>query len=140
MQMHEEEEERRLLQRDYTNVLAHEFKTTTIERFCEEVSILIINVNELKSESVIFNQSANEVVSDVNMFSLGVLDGIFGDFNGIDIVTVYGEMFLTNTIIKEFLHPKELSATTTYSNVFYLGGGEIYRILLLTHPRDKIIS
>jgi len=118
--MHEEEEEeRRLLQRDYTNVLAHEFKTT-IERFCEEVSILIINVNELKSESVIFNQSANEVVSDVNMFSLGVLDGIFGDFNGIGIVTVYGEMFLTNTIIKkEFLHPKELSATTTCSNVFY---------------------
>ena len=104
--MHEEEEERRLLQRDYTNVLAHEFKTT-IERFCEEVSILIINVNELKSESVIFNQSANEVVSDVNMFSLGVLDGIFGDFNGIGLVTVYGEMFLTNTIIKkEFLHPK----------------------------------
>ena len=49
-------------------------------------------------------------------------------------------MFLTNTIIKnKFLRPKKLSAITTRSNVFSLSSGVRYGVLLLTHPRDKII-
>ena len=54
MQMHEEGGG--LLQRDYTNCLAQEFKSTTIQRFCEEISLLIISIYELKSENGIFNQ------------------------------------------------------------------------------------
>ena len=108
--------------------------------FCEEISILIISANELKIESTIFNQSTNEIVSNLNTFSLGVLDKIFRDVNGIGIGTIYGEMFLTNIIIKKkFLHLKELSAIATYSNVLCLGSGERYRILLFTYPKDKII-
>ena len=43
---------------------------------------------------------------------------IFRDVNGIGIVIVNGEMFLTNTIVKKkFLHPKELDIPTTNSNV-----------------------
>ena len=73
----------------------------------------------VKSENAIFNQITNEVVSDLNMFSTRVLNRIFGDVDGTNIVTIYDEMLLTNTIIKkQFLHQKELSATTTYNNVF----------------------
>jgi len=108
--------------------------------FWEEINILIISVNELKIESTIFNQSTNEMVSDLNTFSPGVLDKIFRDVNDIGIGGIYGEVFLTNTINrKKFLHPKELSATATCSNVSCLNNGERYRILLLTYPRDKII-
>jgi len=79
----------------------------TIQRFCEKISLLIISVNELKSENAIFNQFTNEVMSDLNIFSSRVLKRIFRDINGISIVTIYGEIFLTNIIInKEFLHPK----------------------------------
>ena len=75
------------------------------------------------------------------MFSLRVLNRIFRDINGIGIIIIYNEKFLTNTIIKKkFLHPKELSIKTTSSNVFYLSSWEIYGILLLTHPWNKIIS
>ena len=103
--------------------------------FCEEINILIISANELKIESTIFNQSTNEIVSNLNTFSSGVLDKIFRDVNGIGIGIIYGEMFLTNIIIKKkFLHPKELSAATSCSIVFCLSNGKRDGVLLLTHP------
>ena len=50
-------------------------------------------------------------------------------------------MLLKNTISKKkYLYPKTLSATTTNCNVFNLSSGEGYGFLLLTHPRNKIIS
>ena len=89
----------------------------TVQQFCEKINFF----NELKSENVIFNQLINEVMLDLNMFSLRVLNRIFRDINGIGIITIYDEMFLTNTIIKKkFLHQKELSIKTSSSNVFYL--------------------
>jgi len=77
----------------------------------------------------------NEVMSDFNMFSSRVLNKIFRYVDGTRIVTVYGEMFFTNTIIKKkFLHPKELSAATTSSIVFCLSNGKRDGVLFLTHP------
>ena len=74
-----------------------EFKPFVIKRFGEQISILIISVNELKSESTIFDKLPNEVMS--NLY-------VFRDIDGTGIVTVDGKMLLTNTIIKEkFLHP-----------------------------------
>ena len=63
-------------------------------------------MDELKSECAIFDKLLNEVVSYLHMFCSRMLNRIFGDVNGIGIVTINGKMFLTNTIIKEeFLHP-----------------------------------
>ena len=74
-----------------------EFKPFVIKRFGEQISILIISVNELKSKSTIFDKLPNEVMS--NLY-------VFRDIDGTGIVTVDGKMLLTNTIIKEkFLHP-----------------------------------
>ena len=63
-------------------------------------------MNELKSESTIFDKLSNEVELNLYMFCLRMLNKILRDVNGTGIVTIDGKMFLTNTIIKEeFLHP-----------------------------------
>ena len=107
MQMHEREEKRgRSSHGNNTNVLTKEFKVFTIKRLGKQVSLLIIGVNELKSESTIFDKLPNEVMSNLYMFGSRILNWILRDVNGIGIVTIDSEMFLTNTIIMEdFLHP-----------------------------------
>ena len=95
-----------------------------IKRLSEQVGLLIINVDELKSECAIFDKFPNEVVSYLYMFCSRMLNRIFRDVNGISIVAINGKMFLTNTIIKkEFLHPQKLRATTTDNNVFSFSSG-----------------
>ena len=48
---------------------------------------------------------------------------ILSDVNGTGIVTIGGKMFLTNTIINEFLHPQKLGAAVTGSDVFSFCSG-----------------
>ena len=104
--MRKEDENRRTIHGDNTNVLAKEFKPFAIKRFGEQISLLIISVNKLKSESIIFNKLSNEVMSNLYIFSSRMLNRILRDVNGIGIVTIGGKTFLTNIIIKKkFLHP-----------------------------------
>ena len=99
-------EKKRSIHGDNTNFLAKEFKPFAIKRFGEQISLLIISVNELKSESTIFNKLPNEVMSNLYVFSSRMLNQILRDVDGTSIVIVDGKMFLTNTVIKdEFLHP-----------------------------------
>ena len=89
-----------------TNVLKKEFEVFTVNRFGKQVSLLIISVNKLKSESTIFDKLSNEVMSNLYVFSLRMLNWILRDVDGTGIVTVDGKMLMTNTIImEEFLHP-----------------------------------
>ena len=77
-----------------------------VKRFGEQVSLLIIGVNKLKSESTIFDKLSNEVMSNLYVFGSRMLNRILKDVNGTSIVTVDSKVLLTNTIImKEFLHP-----------------------------------
>ena len=104
--MRKKEERRRLIHGDDTNVLTKEFKTFAIKRFGEQVILLIIGMNKLKSENTIFDKLPNEVMSNLYVFSSRMLNRILRDVNGTGIVTIDNEMFLTNTIImEEFLHP-----------------------------------
>ena len=66
--MRKEEEKRRSIHGDSTNVLVEEFKLFAIKRFGEQISLLIISVNELKSESTIFDKLSNEVMSNLYVF------------------------------------------------------------------------
>ena len=76
------------------------------ERFGKRISLLIISVNKLKSESTIFNKLLNEVMSNLYVFCSRMLNIILRYVDGTGIVTVDGKMFLTNTVImEEFLHP-----------------------------------
>ena len=106
MQMNDKEEKgRRSSHGDNTNVLTKEFKTFTVKRFGKQVSLLIIDVNELKCESTIFDKLPNEMMSNLYVFGSRMLNQILRDDSGTGIVTIDSEMFLTNTIIiKEFLH------------------------------------
>ena len=102
--MRKEEERRRSLHGDNTNVLVKEFKPFAIKRFGEQISLLIISVNELKSKSTIFDKLPNEVMLNLYVFSSRMLNRILRDVYGTGIVTIDSKIFLTNTIIKEFLH------------------------------------
>ena len=95
-----------------------------VQRFGEQVSFLIIGVNKLKSENTIFDKLPNEVMSNLYVFGLKILNWILRDVDGTGIVTIDGEMLLTNTIImEEFLHPQELGATATGSDVLSFCSG-----------------
>ena len=104
--MRKKEERKRSIHGDNTNVLTKEFKMFAIKRFGEQVSLLIIGVNKLKSENTIFDKLPNEVISNLYLFGSRMLNRILRDVDGTDIVTIDGEMLLKNTIIMEvFLHP-----------------------------------
>ena len=86
--------------------MTKEFKTFAVKRFGEQVSLLIISANKLKSEDIIFDKLPNEVMSNLYVFGSRMLNRIFEDVDSTGIVTIDGEMLLTNTIImEEFLHP-----------------------------------
>ena len=104
--MRGEEEGERSSHGDNTIVLTKEFETFTVKRFGKQISLLIISVNELKSESTIFDKLPNEVMSNLYVFGSRMLNRILRDINGTGIVTIDSKMLLTNTIImEEFLHP-----------------------------------
>ena len=97
---------KRSFYRDNTNVLTKEFKTFAVKRFGKQVSLLIIGMNKLKSESIIFNKLPNEVMLNLYVFGSRMLNRILKDVDGTGIITIDGEILLTNTIIiEEFLHP-----------------------------------
>ena len=103
--MRKKEERERSIHRDNTNVVMTEFKTFSVKRFGEQVSLLIISVNKLKNESTIFDKFPNEVMSNLYVFGSRMLNRILWDVDGTSIVTIDGEMLLKNTIImEEFLH------------------------------------
>ena len=100
------EEKRRSIHGDNTNILAKEFKLFAIKRFGEQVSLLIISMNEFNSKRTIFDKLPNEVMSNLYVFGSRMLNWALRDVDGTGIVTVDSEMFLTNTVIMEkFLHP-----------------------------------
>ena len=104
--MRKEEERRRSLHGDNTNVLVKEFKPFAIKRFGKQICLLIISVNEPKSKSIIFDKLPNEVMLNLYVFNSRMLNRILRDVYGTGIVAVDGKMLLTNTLIKkEFLHP-----------------------------------
>ena len=57
-----------------TNILKKEFKMFAVKRFGEQVSLLIISVNKLKSENTIFNKLHNKVISNLYVFGSRMLD------------------------------------------------------------------
>ena len=104
--MRKKEERKRSIHGDNTNVLTKEFKTFVVKRFGEQVSLLIIGVNKLKSKNTIFDKLPSEVMSNLYVSGSRMLNRILRDLDGTSIVRIDGEMLLTNTLImKEFLHP-----------------------------------
>ena len=72
--MRKEEENKKSIHGDNTNVLVKEFKPFAIKRFGKQISLLIISVIELKSKSTIFDKFPNEMMSNLYVFSLRMLN------------------------------------------------------------------
>ena len=85
-------ERKRLIHGNNTNVLTKEFKIFAVKRFGEQVSLLIIGVNKLKSENTIFDKLSNEVMSNLYVFGSRMLNWILRNVDGTSIVTIDGEM------------------------------------------------
>ena len=104
--MRRNEERKRSIHGDDTNILRKEFKLFAVKRFGKQISLLIISVNKLKSKSTIFDKLSNEVMLYLYVFCSRMLNRILRDVNGTGIVTIDDMIFLTNTIImEEFLYP-----------------------------------
>ena len=101
--MGKEEEKKRSIHGNDTNVLTKEFKMFAVKRFGKQISLLIISVNKLKSKSTIFDNLPNEVMSNLYVFSSRMLNRILKDVDSTGIVTVDGKMLLMNTVINEEL-------------------------------------
>ena len=72
--MRKKEKKKKSIHGDDTNVLAKEFKPFANKSFGKKISLLIINVNELKSKSTIFDKLPNEVMSNLYVFSSRMLN------------------------------------------------------------------
>ena len=72
--MRKKEERKRSIYGDNTNVWTKEFKTFAVKRSGKQVSLLIIGVNKLKRENVIFNKLPNEVMSNLYVFGSRMLN------------------------------------------------------------------
>ena len=79
--MRRKEERKRSIHGDDTDVLTKEFKTFVVKRFGKQISLLIISVNKLKSESTIFDKLPNEVMSNLYVFSSRMLNRILREVN-----------------------------------------------------------
>ena len=67
-------ERTRSIHGDDTNVLMKEFKPFAVKRFGKQISLLIISVNKLKSESTIFDKLPNEVMLNLYVFNSKMLN------------------------------------------------------------------
>ena len=84
--MRKKEEKERSIHGDDTNVLVKEFKPFAVKRFGEQISLLIISVNKLKSKSTIFDKLPNEAMSNLYVFGLRMLNRILRDVDGTGVI------------------------------------------------------
>ena len=75
------------------------FKLTSIKRFCENVGILTLSRNILKTHNLSFNKIPNEVIPNLNMFSLRMLHRVLRYINSTRVITVNNHGILGYLVI-----------------------------------------
>ena len=124
-----------------TNYLIKCLKLTSIKSFGEDVSILTFSRDILKRHNLSFNKIPNEVISNLYVLSLRMLNRVFRDINSTRVITISNHDILGYPIISQKLfHPKKLWATTSSNNIFCFCNRQRHKILLFTHPSNKISS
>ena len=82
-----------------TNYLTKGFKLTSIKRFGENVSILTLSRNILKTHNLSFNKIPNEVIPNLNVLSLRMLYRVLRYINSTRVITVNNHGILGYPII-----------------------------------------
>ena len=139
MKHKDHESQRWLGTQNHTNYLMKCLKLTSIKSFGEDVNILAFSKDILKRHNLSFNKISNKVISNLYMLSLRVLNKVLRDIDSTRIITINNHGVLWYPIITQKLfHPKKLWTTTSSSNIFCLCNRQRHRILLFTHPRNKL--
>jgi len=73
---------------NHTNYLTKGFKLTFIKRFGENVGILTLSRNILKTHNLSFNKIPNEVIHNLNVLSLRMLNRVLRYINSTRVITV----------------------------------------------------
>ena len=85
---------------NHTNYLTKGFKLTSIKRFGENVSILMLSRNILKTHNLSFNKIPNEVIPNLNVLSLRILHRVLRYINSTRVITVDNHGILGYPIIR----------------------------------------
>ena len=84
---------------DHINYLTKGFKLTSIKRFGENVGILTLSRDILKTHNLSFNKIPNEVIPNLNVISLRMLHRVFRYINYTRVITVNNHGILGYPII-----------------------------------------
>ena len=84
---------------NHTNYLTKDFKLTSIKRFDENVGILTLNRNILKTHNLSFNKIPNEVIPNLNVLCLRMLNRVLRYINSTKVIIVNNHGILGYLII-----------------------------------------
>ena len=84
---------------NHTNYLTKSLKLTSIKRFGEDVSILMLSRDILKTHNISFNKIPNEVIPNLYVLSLRMLNRVFRYINSTKVITVNNHGILGYPII-----------------------------------------
>ena len=84
---------------NHTNYLTKGFKLTSIKRFGENIGILMLSRNILKTHILSFNKIPNEVISNLNVLSLRMLNRVLRYINSTRVITINNHGILGYPII-----------------------------------------
>ena len=99
MKHKDQEKQDRLGTQNHTNYLTKGLKLTSIKRFGENIGILTLIKNILKTHNLSFNKIPNEVIPNFNMLSLRMLNKILRYINSTRMITVNNHGILGYPII-----------------------------------------
>ena len=84
---------------NHTNYLTKDLKLTSIKRFGENVGILTLSRNILKTHNLSFNKIFNEMIPNLNVLSLRMLNRVLRYINSTRVITVNNHGILGYPII-----------------------------------------
>ena len=84
---------------NHTNYLTKSLKLTSIRRFGEDIGILTLSRNILKTHNLSFNKIPNEVIPNLYVLSLRMLNRVLRYINSTRVITVNNHGILGYPII-----------------------------------------
>ena len=99
MKHKDQENQDRLGTQTHTNYLTKSLKLTSIKRFGEDVSILTLSRDILKTPNLSFNKISNEVIPNLYVLSLRMLNRVLRYINSTRVITLNNHGILGYPII-----------------------------------------
>ena len=99
MKHKDQESQDRLGTQNHTNYLTKSLKLTSIKRFGEDVGILMLSRDILKTHNLSFNKIPNEVIPNLYVLSLRMLNKVLRYINSTRVITVNNRGILGYPII-----------------------------------------